>query len=93
MPEITVTFPDGAQRKFPKGITGKELAEGISKSLAKKAVAIERVPLWRHRPTLLPGAFRQPTPERQGLPGGCLSALHRKWRQELHQNGLAEQAR
>jgi len=42
MPEITVTFPDGAQRTFPKGITGKELAEGISKSLAKKAVAIER---------------------------------------------------
>ncbi|HEX5599626.1 MAG TPA: TGS domain-containing protein, partial [Hyphomicrobiaceae bacterium] len=40
MAEITLTFPDGAKRKFPKGITGKELAETISKSLAKKAVAM-----------------------------------------------------
>jgi len=40
--EITLRFPDGAERRYPKGITGKELAEGISKSLAKKAVAIAR---------------------------------------------------
>jgi len=40
MAEITLTFPDGAKRTFPKGITGKDLAETISKSLAKKAVAI-----------------------------------------------------
>ncbi len=40
MAEITLTFPDGAKRAFPKGITGKALAEGISKSLAKKAVAV-----------------------------------------------------
>jgi threonyl-tRNA synthetase len=40
MNEIRLTFPDGAQRVFPKGITGKELAESISKSLAKKAVAM-----------------------------------------------------
>jgi len=40
MPEITLTFPDGAKRAVEKGITGKALAEGISKSLAKKAVAI-----------------------------------------------------
>src|SRR5690606_18270058 len=40
MAEITLTFPDGAKRKFPKGITGKALAETISKSLAKKAVAV-----------------------------------------------------
>jgi threonyl-tRNA synthetase len=40
MAEITLTFPDGAKRTFPKGITGKELAETISKSLAKKAVAM-----------------------------------------------------
>ena len=39
MREITLTFPDGAQRRFPVGLTGKELAEAISKSLAKKAVA------------------------------------------------------
>jgi threonyl-tRNA synthetase len=40
MAEITLTFPDGAKRTFPKGITGKALAETISKSLAKKAVAM-----------------------------------------------------
>ena len=40
MAEITLTFPDGAKRAFPKGITGKALAETISKSLAKKAVAM-----------------------------------------------------
>ena len=42
MSEITLRFPDGAERRYPQGITGKELAEGISKSLAKKAVALSR---------------------------------------------------
>ena len=37
---ITLKFPDGASREYPSGITGNELAAGISKSLAKKAVAI-----------------------------------------------------
>lgn len=37
---ITLKFPDGASREYPAGITGNELAAGISKSLAKKAVAI-----------------------------------------------------
>jgi threonyl-tRNA synthetase len=40
VPEISLTFPDGARRSYPKGISGKELAQSISKSLAKKAVAI-----------------------------------------------------
>lgn len=40
MSDITLTFPDGATRDCPQGITGRELAESISKSLAKKAVAI-----------------------------------------------------
>jgi threonyl-tRNA synthetase len=40
MNDITVTFPDGAKRSFPRGIAGKALAESISKSLAKKAVAM-----------------------------------------------------
>ena len=40
MSDITLTFPDGAKRSFAKGITGKALAENISKSLAKKAVAM-----------------------------------------------------
>jgi threonyl-tRNA synthetase len=40
MSEITLTFPDGAKRSVPKGITGKVLAESIAKSLAKRAVAM-----------------------------------------------------
>jgi threonyl-tRNA synthetase len=37
---ITLTFPDGAKREFPAGITGLAVAESIAKSLAKKAVAM-----------------------------------------------------
>jgi threonyl-tRNA synthetase len=37
---IQLTFPDNSVREFPAGITGKAVAEGISKSLAKKAVAM-----------------------------------------------------
>ncbi|HEX2555912.1 MAG TPA: threonine--tRNA ligase [Microvirga sp.] len=37
---ITLTFPDGAQRQFPAGISGREVAEGIAKSLAKRTVAM-----------------------------------------------------
>ncbi|HET7716682.1 MAG TPA: threonine--tRNA ligase [Bauldia sp.] len=37
---IRLTFPDKSVREFPAGITGREVAEGISKSLAKKAVAM-----------------------------------------------------
>jgi threonyl-tRNA synthetase len=40
MAEITLTFPDGVRRSYAKGITGKVLAEGISRTLAKRAVAI-----------------------------------------------------
>lgn len=40
MSDVTLRFPDGAERSYPSGITGKDLAQGISKSLAKKAVAI-----------------------------------------------------
>ena len=39
MSMIKITFPDGAIKEFPKGITVKEVAESISKSLAKKALA------------------------------------------------------
>src|SRR5262245_51811585 len=38
--EITLSFPDGAKRSVRKGITGRELAESIAKSLAKRAVAM-----------------------------------------------------
>jgi threonyl-tRNA synthetase len=37
---VTLTFPDGAHREFPRGTTGKEVAETISKSLAKRSVAM-----------------------------------------------------
>jgi threonyl-tRNA synthetase len=37
---ISLTFPDGSVREFAAGTTGKDVAESISKSLAKKAVAI-----------------------------------------------------
>lgn len=37
---IHLTFPDKSIRDFDRGVTGKAVAEGISKSLAKKAVAM-----------------------------------------------------
>jgi threonyl-tRNA synthetase len=37
---ITVTFPDGAARQFPKDITGAAIAGGISPSLLKRTVAM-----------------------------------------------------
>jgi threonyl-tRNA synthetase len=38
-PALSLEFPDGSVRNFQAGISGRELAEGISKSLAKKSVA------------------------------------------------------
>jgi threonyl-tRNA synthetase len=37
---ISLTFPDGSVRDFKPGVTGREVAEQISKSLGKKAVAM-----------------------------------------------------
>ena len=37
---VNLTFPDDSVRSFEPGVTGREIAEGISKSLSKKAVAI-----------------------------------------------------
>ncbi|HWL05663.1 MAG TPA: threonine--tRNA ligase [Xanthobacteraceae bacterium] len=37
---VAVTFPDGARRDFPNGITGFEIAQDISPSLAKRTVAM-----------------------------------------------------
>ncbi len=39
-PMITVTFPDGAKREYPKTTTGLDIAKGISPSLAKRTVAM-----------------------------------------------------
>ena len=38
---ITITFPDGNTKLVEKGISGFELANQISKSLAKESVAIK----------------------------------------------------
>ena len=40
MSQISLTFPDGSARDFKPGVTGREVAESIAKSLAKKAVAV-----------------------------------------------------
>src|ERR1700680_2872323 len=37
---VTLTFPDGARRNYPDGITGVEIAKGISPSLAKRTAAM-----------------------------------------------------
>jgi threonyl-tRNA synthetase len=37
---VTLTFPDGARRDYPDGITGLEVAKGISPSLAKRTAAM-----------------------------------------------------
>jgi threonyl-tRNA synthetase len=40
MSMIDLKFPDGAVRSFEAGVTGREVAESLSKSLAKKALLI-----------------------------------------------------
>ena len=37
--QVTITLPDGATRAYAAGTTVAEVAESISKSLAKKAIA------------------------------------------------------
>ena len=37
---IILTFPDGAQRQYEPGTTGRAIVEGIAKSLAKRTVAM-----------------------------------------------------
>ena len=39
MNQITLSFPDGNQKKFNKGITSEEIALSIAPSLAKKAIS------------------------------------------------------
>ncbi|CUH27161.1 Threonine--tRNA ligase [Jannaschia seosinensis] len=41
MSQITLTFPDGATREVPQGTTARDVAESISKSLAKKAISAQ----------------------------------------------------
>ncbi len=37
---VNISFPDGSVKEFHDGVTGREIAESISKSLAKKALAV-----------------------------------------------------
>jgi threonyl-tRNA synthetase len=37
---VALTFPDGVRRDYPNGITGLDVAKGISPSLAKRTVAM-----------------------------------------------------
>ena len=39
MAQISLTFPDGNARDYEAGVTAAEVAESISKSLAKKAIS------------------------------------------------------
>jgi len=41
MSMISISFPDGASREYPEGISGLEIAESISKSLAKRTIAMK----------------------------------------------------
>ncbi len=39
--KITITFPDGTKKEYKKGVTGEEIAKGISEGLFRKAVAVK----------------------------------------------------
>jgi threonyl-tRNA synthetase len=41
MAKIQITFPDGSIRQYDAGVTGFQIAEGISRGLAKEALAVE----------------------------------------------------
>lgn len=41
MSTINITFPDGAIKEFPKGITGEEIAQSISPGLRRQSIAIK----------------------------------------------------
>ena len=38
---ITITLPDGTGKQYPSGVTGFEIAQGISEGLARVSLAIE----------------------------------------------------
>ena len=41
MAKVKITFPDGDSREFTAGVTGLQIAESISKGLAREALAVE----------------------------------------------------
>ena len=40
MDQITITLPDGSKRSYDRGVTGGQIAESISKGLAREALAV-----------------------------------------------------
>ncbi|HTY11258.1 MAG TPA: threonine--tRNA ligase [Bacteroidota bacterium] len=40
MNTVTITFPDNSKKEFERGITGAQIAEGISRGLAKNALSV-----------------------------------------------------
>ena len=40
MDQITITLPDGSRRSYDRGVTGAQIAESISKGLAREALAV-----------------------------------------------------
>ncbi len=49
--KITLTFPDGDKRDYPRNIHGPRIARGISPSLAKRTVAMALTASWPISPT------------------------------------------
>ena len=41
MNSVRITLPDNSQKEFPSGVTGLQIAESISKGLAREALAVE----------------------------------------------------
>ncbi len=41
MPKVTITFPDKSTKQFEQRVTGRQIAESISKGLAREALAVE----------------------------------------------------
>ncbi len=41
MEQLTITFPDGAEKQFPAGTTGEDIAASISPGLKKQALAVK----------------------------------------------------
>ncbi|MEX0967680.1 MAG: threonine--tRNA ligase [Bacteroidia bacterium] len=39
--DINITLPDGSQRQYPSGTSGRQIAESISSGLARNALAVE----------------------------------------------------
>ena len=76
--QISLTFPDGNTRAFPRGITAAEVASAIAPSLGKAAISASLEPV-RHafkssRPAEKPHAHSKYWQELLGQTGGPVRA-------------------